>query len=93
MVFVKPNKFLPFIKSSIDQCGSTFIYALLSLVNNQSQSKIKHLIRNIHTRSNDNFLGSEKLTKALFDPLIFTNRKNLSINQELFKMQSKFEIN
>ena len=34
-----------------------------------------------------------KLTKALSDPLLFTDGKDLSIDQWLSKMRGKFEIN
>ena len=34
LVFAKPDKPLPFIKSPIDQCGLIFTHALLPLVNN-----------------------------------------------------------
>ena len=93
MAFAKLDKFLPSIKSPINQRGSTFIYALLPLVNNQLKSKSKRLIQNMHTGSDNGFLRSGKLTKALFDLLIFTNGKNTSINQWLSKMQNRFEIN
>ena len=84
--FAKPTKPLPSINSLIDQRDSTFTHALLPLVNNQSQSKSKSTTRNTHTGSNDGFLGSAKLTKALLNPSIFTDGKNLSIDQWLFKM-------
>lgn len=35
----------------------------------------------------------DKLTKALPDPTLFTNWKDLSINQWLSKIQGKFKIN
>ena len=79
--FAKSDKFLPSIKSFIDQRGSIFTYFLLPLVNNQLQSKNKRLIRNTHIRSKDGSFRSEKLTKALPNPLIFTNRKDSSIDQ------------
>lgn len=47
----------------------------------------------MYTKSDDNFLESGKLTKALPNALISLNRKNLFINQWLSKMQGKFEIN
>lgn len=47
----------------------------------------------MHSGCNDNFFRSEKLTKTLPDPLIFTIGKILSINQQLSKIQSKFDIN
>ena len=47
----------------------------------------------MHTRSDDGFFRFGKLTKTLPDPPIFTNEKNPSIDQWLFKMQRKFEIN
>ena len=79
--FAKPDKLLPSIKSSIDQCGSTFTHALSPLVNNQSRSKSKRPTQNIHTGSDDGSLGSGKLIKALLDSLIFTGRKDLSMDQ------------
>lgn len=36
LAFAKPDKPLPFIKSPINKRGSTFIHALLTLVNSQS---------------------------------------------------------
>ena len=86
LVFAKPDKFLPSIKSLIDQCGSIFIHALLPLVNNQSQSKSKRLTQNTHIGRNDGFFGSGKLTKVLPDPLIFRDEKDPSIDQWLSKM-------
>ena len=41
--FTKPDKLLSSIKTSINQYGSTFINALLPLVNSQFQSKYKCL--------------------------------------------------
>lgn len=35
----------------------------------------------------------DKLLKVLFDPLLFTNKKNSSIHRWLSKMRVKFEIN
>ena len=75
------DKLLLSIKGLIDQRGSTFTHALLPLVYNQSQNKSKRLIWNMHTKSNNGFLGSEKLTKVLPDPFIFTDGKDPSINQ------------
>ena len=80
LAFAKPDKSLPSIESPINQRGSTFTYVLSLLVNNQSRSKSKRLTQNTHTRSDDGFLASGKLTRALFDSPIFTNGKNLSIN-------------
>ena len=39
LAFAKSEKYLPSIKSLLDQCGFVFTHALLPLVNNQSQSK------------------------------------------------------
>ena len=80
LLFAKLDKLLPSIKSSINQRGSTFTHALLFLVNNQSQSKSKCLIRNTHTGGDDASLGFGKLIKALPHPPIFTDRKNPSID-------------
>ena len=93
LAFAKLDKLLPSIKSPIDPRSSTFTHALSLLVNNQSQSKNKQPIRNMYTRSDDGSFISRKLTKGLPDPSIFTDGKNLSINQWLSKMQGKFEIN
>ena len=79
--FAKPDKSLPSIESLINQLGSTFTHALLPLVNNQLQSKSKYLIQNTHTKSDNGSLGSEKLTKTLPNPPIFTDKKDLSIDQ------------
>ena len=56
--FAKPDKPLPFIKSLIDQRGSTFTHALSPLVNNQLQRESKRPTRNTYTRSDDGSLGS-----------------------------------
>ena len=40
----------------------------------------------MQAESNKSFLKSKKLTKALFDLSIFMDRKNLSIDQLLFKI-------
>ena len=93
LVFVKPDKFLPFIENLIDQRSSKFTYVLLPLVNNQLQSKNKHPIQNTYIRGDDGSLGSGNLTKALPNPFIFIDKKDLSIDQWLSKMQGKFEIN
>ena len=47
----------------------------------------------MYTHSKNSSTGFEKLTKTLPDPHIIIDGKNLSIDQWLFKMQSKFEIN
>ena len=47
----------------------------------------------MHTRSDDDSFRSRKLTKTLSNFFIFTDGKKLFIDQVLFKMQSKFEIN
>ena len=80
LAFTKPEKSLSSINSLINQRGSTFTHALLPLVNSQSQSKSKHLTRNMYTKSYDSFFGSGKLIKALLDPSIFKNGKNPSID-------------
>ena len=91
--FVKPDKLLLSIKSPIDQRGSTFTHTLSPLVNNQLQKESKRLTQNTHTGSDDGSLRSGKLIKALPYPFIFTDAKDLSMDQWLSKMQSKFEIN
>lgn len=47
----------------------------------------------MNTGSDNSSLRSEKSTKILLDPLIFTNIKNRFIDQLLSKMQIEFEIN
>lgn len=47
----------------------------------------------MQTRNDDGSFRSEKFIKALSNLPIFTNRKNLFIDQWLFKMYGKFEIN
>lgn len=47
----------------------------------------------MYTGSINSFSKSRKLIKALPNFLIFTNRKNLFIDQLLSKIQSKFKIN
>ena len=85
-VFAKLDKLLSSIKSFINQRGSIFIYALLPLVNSQLQSKSKRPTWNTYIESNIGSFRSGKPIKTLFDPFIFTNRKNLSIDQWLSKM-------
>ncbi len=93
LVPLKPDILLPSIKRPIDQRGPVFIHALSPLVNRRPPSKSQRLIYNIHTGSDDGSLRSGKLTKTLPDPFIFTDGKNLSIDQWLSKMRGKFEIN
>ena len=81
LAFAKPYKPLSSIESHTDQRSSTFTHVLLPLVNNQSQNKSKRPTQNTHTGSDDGFLQSGKLIKALPNPLIFTDGKNLSIDQ------------
>lgn len=80
------------VKSSPYQLHPVFTHALFFQANSPISSK-QPTIRTIHTDSKNSFTQNRKLTKALPDLLIFTNKKNLSINQWLFKMQNKFEIN
>ena len=47
----------------------------------------------MHIRSDDSSFGFEELTEALPNYLIFTNGRNLFIDQLLSKIQGKFEIN
>lgn len=93
LAFAKLNKLLPFIKRLIDQHDPAFIYTLSALVNRQLLSKIQYTICNTHIRNDDGSFGSGRLIKALSNLPIFINRKNQSINQQLSKMQKKFEIN
>ena len=62
------------------------------LVNNQLQSKSKHLTQNTHIGSDNGFFGSGKLIKALPNPLIFIDGKDLFIDQWLFKIQGNLKI-
>ena len=50
-------------------------------------------LRTLYTGSENGSNRNGKLTKALPDPPIFTNGKDLSIDQRLSKMRGKFEIN
>ena len=86
LIFMKLDIFLLSIKKSIDQCGSAFSYVLSLLVYRQSPGKNQRQTCNIYNKSNDGFLRSGKLTKALSDSAIFTDRKNLSIDQWFSKM-------
>ena len=63
-----------------------FIHGLSPLLNDQ------HSVTRTPQLSE---IGStiDKLTKALFDPTLFTDEKDLSIDQWLSKIQGKFEIN
>ncbi len=72
---------LPSIKRPIDQRGPAFTHVLSPLVNRRPPSESQRPTRNIHTRSDDSFLGSGKLIKALPDPPIFTDGKDPSIDQ------------
>ena len=89
----KPDKPLPSVERPIDKRGSTFTHALSPLVNRQTPSESQRPTRNTHIGSDDGSFGSGKLTKALPDPPIFTDGKDLSIDQWLSKMRGKFEIN
>ena len=80
LVFAKPDKLLLSIKSFINQHDPTFTHALSFLINSQSQNKWKLLTRNTYLGSNDGFIRSVKLIKALLDPYMFNDRKNLSID-------------
>ena len=51
------------------------------------------IIRTIHIGSENRSTGNGKLTKALPEPAIFTDRKDPFIKMWLSKMQGKFEIN
>lgn len=81
MLSTKPHKPLSSIKTPIEQHNSDFIYTLSPLVNKQPTSESQHLIQNTYTRSDDGFLRSGKLTKALLDPSIFIDKKDSSIDQ------------
>lgn len=83
---VKTDKALASIEKPIDQRGSTFTHALSPLVNKQIPNKSRRPTRHTHTGSDDSSLGSGKLTKALPDRPIFTDGKDLSIDQWLSKM-------
>lgn len=74
-------KSLPYIEIPIIQCNLAFIYALLFLVNKKPTSENKCPAQNRHKRSNDDTLRFKKLRKALLLISIFTDRKNLSIDQ------------
>lgn len=76
----KRDKIFSSIKKFIDQCDLMFIYYLLLLINRYKLNKSKHLIHNLHINSNNSSHRFTKLTKALFNLLIFTNRKNSFIN-------------
>lgn len=51
------------------------------------------IIRIIPFSNEDNFIDIRKFTKILPDSLIFTNKKNTTINKWLSKIQNKFRIN
>ena len=63
-----------------------------SQVNTPIPSK-QSTIRTTHTGSKNGSTGNGKFTKALPNPPIFTNKKDLSIDQWLSKMRGKFKIN
>ncbi len=91
-VALKPDILLPSIKRPIDQRDSVFTHALSPLVNRRLPSKSQRPTCNIHIRSDDGSLGFGKLIKALPNPLIFNNEKDLSIDQWFSKIQDQFKI-
>lgn len=70
----------------------SFIYVLSSYANIPTSNR-QPTIQTIYTLSKNGFSRSRKVTKALPNPPIFTDGKDLSIDQRLSKLQGKFEIN
>lgn len=86
------DTFLVFVKQFIYQHYSVFIYTFFSSTNILIFSK-QFIIQTIYTSSKNDFNKNKKPTKTLPDLSIFINEKNLSIDQQLFKLQNKFNIN
>lgn len=80
LAFTKPDKYLPSIKILINQCNLAFTLALSPLANKKPSNKSQYHIQNTQTGSDDSFVRSGKLTKALPHPFIFINGKNPSID-------------
>lgn len=68
------------------QQSSTFVYGLFPSLNDQ-----RLITRMPQSSKIGSIIG--KFTKALLDPPLFTDGKDLSIDQWLSKIQAKFEIN
>ena len=86
-LFTKKNQPQQLIKRSIPaQQSPVFVYSLFSLLNDQ---------RSVTCMPQPSEIDSniDKLTKTLPNRVLFTDRKNLSIDQWLLKIQGKFEIN
>ena len=77
---VIPDTALVSVKQSTHQHHLIFTHALFSQVNTPISSK-QSTIRTTNTSSKNSSIGNRKLTKILPDPLIFTNKKDPSIDQ------------
>ena len=80
LLSTKPDKPLSSIKKPIEQCDSPFIHTLLPLVNRQPTNKSQRSNQNTYTGNPNDSLELGKLIKALPDPPIFTDKKDLSID-------------
>lgn len=89
---VKPDVTISSIEKSSQMCIPSFIYVLSPQANISTSSK-QPTNQTIYTSIKYGSSRSGKLTKALPNSPIFTNRKDLPIDQLLSKMRGKFEIN
>ena len=80
MTSVIPDTLLASVKQSTHQRHPVFTYALSSQANSPISSR-QSIIWTTYTGSENGFTENGKLTKALSDPPIFTNRKELSVDQ------------